>query len=91
MKNIFNPMVGLFTIDYQRRLEVSVESQVYEAKKKYIEVAQMKQHYDAEVAYHGGRLNMLVDMLAKLKGPEDAKNSSLTSVTIPSISNTIAR
>lgn len=91
MKKFFNPLAGLFRINYKHRLETSVELQVFEAKRKYIEVAQTKQFYDTELEYHKNRLNMLVEMLNKLKGPEDAKDSSITSVPIVTIGNSITR
>lgn len=87
MKNFFNPLAGLFRVNYKHRLESSVELQVFEAKRKYIEVAQSKQFYDSELEYHKNRLNMLVEMLNKLKGPEDEKNSSITSVPVVTINN----
>lgn len=89
MSNFYNRLAGLFKIDYQHRLKLSMEEEVFEAKKAYIEAAQKKQLYDVEVVYQANRLNMLVEMLAKLKGPEDEKTSSITSVSINSI-NVIA-
>lgn len=91
MKNIFNPLARLFRVNYKHRLETSVEEQLFTAKRKYIEVAQTKQFYDTELVYQANRLNMLEEMLGKLKGPEDAKDSSLTSVTINTISNASVR
>ena len=91
MSKFYKPLAGLFKLDYQRQLESSLEEQVYEAKRTYIEVAQKKQLYDVELIYQTNRLNMLVEMLAKLKGPEDAKNSSITSVNVGTINNPITR
>ena len=85
MSKFYNPLAGLFKVDYQHRLESSLEQEIFEAKKTYIEVAQKKQLYDVEIVYQANRLNMLVEMLAKLKGPEDAKNSSITSVNVNTI------
>ena len=85
MNKFFNPLLSLFRVNYQHSLESSTELQVYEAKRKYIAVAQMKQYYDTELVYQANRLNMLVEMLAKLKEKEDAKNSSITTVNVGTI------
>lgn len=87
MSKFYNPLAGLFKVDYQRQLQTSLEQEVFEAKKTYIEVAQKKQLYDVELIYQANRLNMLVEMLAKLKGPEDARNSSITSVVVNTVNN----
>ena len=76
-------MYSLFTIDYNKRLLNNTELSLYEAKRRYIETAQMKQHYDAELAFQANRVNMLTEMVNIQKGlPHDKSLVNITSVTI---------
>ncbi len=82
IKNIFNPLYSLFTIDYNKRLLNNTELTLYEAKRRYIETAQMKQHYDAELAFQANRVNMLAEMVSIQKGIPHVKTNSITGVGI---------
>lgn len=82
IKNVFNPFFSLFAIDYSKRLLNSTELTLYEAKRRYIETAQMKQHYDAELAFQANRVNMLAEMVSIQKGIPHVKTDSITSVAI---------
>ena len=82
IKNVFNPFFSLFTIDYSKRLLNSTELTLYEAKRRYIDTAQMKQHYDAELAFQANRVNMLSEMVSIQKGIPHAKINSITDVAI---------
>lgn len=76
-------MYSLFTIDYNKRLLNNTELSLYEAKRRYIETAQMKQHYDAELAFQANRVNMLTEMVNIQKGlPHDKSLVNITSVTV---------
>lgn len=82
IRNIFNPITSMFNINYQKRLIKSTELSLYEAKQKYIQAAQNAQHFSAEVAYQGNRINMLHGMVNQLKGLKNDEISSITTVAV---------
>jgi hypothetical protein len=82
ISSIFSPLFSLFTIDYEKRLLNHVELTLYEAKRRYIEAAQMKQHYDAEVTFQANRINMLTEMVSLHKGHNHVKVSPITTANI---------
>ena len=67
-----------FSKDPAKRLLVLTEQQLYDAKMELIQNSQQKLYIDSMLDYNRNRVDLLMSMVAKLKGPEDAENSSLT-------------
>lgn len=82
MKNIFTPFAKFFKIDFNERLNRTVELDLYQAKLDFIKATQNKQYWDANLKYHVGRVEALVELASKMKGSEDAENSSITTINV---------
>lgn len=77
--HIFDPLMSLFKIDYEKRLTAMLTMDLYEARKDYINVLQAKQNADLRLAYAETRVSTLTKLLTEQKEVENAKNSlSLT-------------
>jgi hypothetical protein len=76
--HIFDPLMSMFKIDYEKRLTAMLTMDLYEARKKYINVLQAKQHMDTELAHAETRVSTLTKLLAEQKEVENDKKNSLS-------------
>lgn len=77
--HIFDPLMSMFKIDYEKRLTAMLTMDLYEARKDHINVLQAKQNADLRLAYAETRVSTLTKLLTEQKEVENAKNSlSLT-------------
>jgi len=77
-------MKNIFSINYQEKMLQTLKKEVFEAKADYIRVAEQKVYYDSMLEYQRNKLVMLTDMLIKMKGPQDEKDSCITTVSVGS-------
>lgn len=84
ISRIFDPLVSMFTIDYEKRLTRMLQLDLYEARKKYFNAVQAKQQYDTELMHAETRVNTLTELLAKQKETENGKTSLSPTITVTS-------
>ena len=82
--NIFDPIMAMFKIDYEKRLSNMLELDLYEARKHYIKAIQHKQNADTELVYAETRVRTLTELLAKQKEIENGKTSLSNTIAVAS-------
>lgn len=82
ISHIFDPLMAMFKIDYDKRLVDMLQLDLYEAKKVYIKAIQMKQHSDTQLVHAETRVNTLTELLAKQKETGNAKNNSSATIDV---------
>ena len=91
ISHIFDPLMSMFKIDYDKRLTSMIQLDLYEAKKVYVKAIQMKQHSDTQLVHAETRVNTLTQLLAKQKEAENAKNSLSTTIDVATTYSTGGR
>jgi hypothetical protein len=82
--HIFDPLMAMFKIDYEKRLTNMLQLDLYEARKVYFKAVQIKQRYDTELTHAETRVNTLTELLNKQKETENGKNSLSPTITVTS-------
>jgi exonuclease VII small subunit len=82
ISRIFDPLMAMFSIDYEKRLTRMLQLDLYEAKKQYIMAIQAKQRYDTELTHAETRVNTLTELLNKQKETENGENSLSPTITV---------
>lgn len=84
ISHIFDPLMSLFKIDYEKRLTAMLEIDLYEARKHYIKAIQAKQHSDTTLVHAETRVRTLTDLLNKQKEIGNDKNSLNATIAVAS-------
>lgn len=82
--HIFDPLVSMFKIDYEKRLTNMLKLDLYEARKKYFMAVQAKQRFDTELMHAETRVNTLTELLNKQKETENGENSLSPTIAVTS-------
>lgn len=88
--HIFDPLMAMFRIDYEKRLTAMLQLDLYEARRVYFKAVQVKQRYDTELTHAETRVDTLTELLKKQKETENGKTSlsptiAVTSTYAPSV------
>lgn len=82
ISHIFDPLMAMFKIDYEKRLTNMLQLDLYEARKVYFKAIQMKQHSDTQLVHAETRVNTLTELLNKQKEAENAEISLSTTIAV---------
>lgn len=82
ISHIFDPLMAMFKIDYDKRLVGMLQLDLYEAKKVYFKAIQMKQHSDTQLVHAETRVNTLTELLAKQKVTGYVKNNYSATIDV---------